>query len=114
MTQMDKFKNLNGRFVSLEIEMTPRHKFRDRGCNLLNNQNSRRWRVGVCGFGGVVAGRQPFVSWPLPGDAAVAPVDRAGGLTIMAAFWGSSLLLCAKKDARRVLVDLSSSPRCPC
>jgi len=30
MTQMDKFEDLNGRFVSLETGMTHRHKFRDR------------------------------------------------------------------------------------
>ena len=29
MTQIDKFEDLNGRFVSLETEMTQRHKFRD-------------------------------------------------------------------------------------
>jgi hypothetical protein len=35
MTQMDKFEDMNGRFVSLGTVMTQRHKFRDRRWTLL-------------------------------------------------------------------------------
>jgi hypothetical protein len=35
MTQMNKFKGLNGQFASLGIEMAQRYKFRDRWWTLL-------------------------------------------------------------------------------
>jgi len=39
MTQMNKFEDLNNRFVSLGTGMTRQHKFRDRWWTLLTNKS---------------------------------------------------------------------------